>query len=166
LAKNVKNWYAIYTKPRWEKKVNKLLTLKGIETYLPINKVKKKYTDRYKEIEEPLFKSYVFVRLNEKEKVEVRLTEGVINFVYYDKKPAIVAENDIIIIKKFLKEYTNVVLESLDYKVGQTIIIDSGVLLGREGEVVKVMKEKVIAKLTSLGYSITAIIDKKEIKLK
>jgi transcription antitermination factor NusG len=58
-------WYAIYTRPRWEKKVNFLLQGKGIESYCPLNKVRRKWSDRIKTIEEPLFKSYVFVKIDE-----------------------------------------------------------------------------------------------------
>jgi transcription antitermination factor NusG len=57
-----KHWYAIYTNPRWEKKVDKLLTEAGIESYCPLNTVMRKWSDRMKKVEEPLFKSYVFVQ--------------------------------------------------------------------------------------------------------
>ena len=60
-------WYAVYTKPRWEKKVNSLLLQKGIEVYCPLNKVRRKWSDRIKTIEEPLFKSYVFVKIKDEE---------------------------------------------------------------------------------------------------
>ena len=59
-------WYAIYTRPRWEKKVDLLLKDQGLESYCPLNKVKRKWSDRIKLVEEPLFKSYVFVRTDEK----------------------------------------------------------------------------------------------------
>jgi transcription antitermination factor NusG len=68
----VKNWYALYTKPRWEKKIHKLLQQKGIESYCPLNKVRRKWSDRIKVVEEPLFKSYIFVRVEESLKTEVR----------------------------------------------------------------------------------------------
>ena len=62
-----KKWYALYTKPRWEKKVYRLLSERGMEAYCPLNKVKKKWSDRIKLVEEPLFKSYVFVHTEEEE---------------------------------------------------------------------------------------------------
>src|ERR1700749_3471411 len=103
-----RKWYAIYTRPRWEKKVNILLTEKGVESYCPLNKVKRKWSDRLKTIEEPLFKSYVFVRIGDQEKTSVRMTNGVINFIYWNKKPAIVREKEIQTIRRFLNEYENV----------------------------------------------------------
>ena len=81
-------WYAIYTRPRWEKKVNHLLQGKGIESYCPLNKVRRKWSDRIKTIEEPLFKSYVFVKIDEEARTNVRMTDGVINFVYWNGKPS------------------------------------------------------------------------------
>ena len=70
-------WYAIYTRPRWEKKVNHLLLQKGVESYCPLNKVRRKWSDRIKIIEEPLFKSYVFVKVAESDRTEIRMTDGV-----------------------------------------------------------------------------------------
>src|SRR5215470_16647273 len=91
----IRKWYAIYTRPRWEKKVNSLLVEKGVESYCPLNKVRRKWSDRLKIVEEPLFKSYVFVKIDDREKTVVRMTDGVINFVYWNKKPAIVKEKEI-----------------------------------------------------------------------
>ena len=94
-------WYAVYTRPRWEKKVNNLLLNKGVESYCPLNKVRRKWSDRIKVVEEPLFKSYVFVKIADEHRTEVRMTDGVINFVYWDGKPAIIKEKDIQTIRRF-----------------------------------------------------------------
>src|ERR1700761_8327786 len=97
-----KNWYAVYTKSRWEKKVYRLFCEKGMEAYCPLNRVRKKWSDRIKWVEEPLFKSYVFVRVAEIELPAVRLVNGVVNFVYWLGKPALVRDNEIETIRKFL----------------------------------------------------------------
>lgn len=78
-----KKWFALYTKPRWEKKIHAVLTRKGIESWCPIQKVQRQWSDRKKIIEDPLFKSYVFVHINEPERVKVLMTDGVLNFVHY-----------------------------------------------------------------------------------
>ncbi|MFZ9332451.1 MAG: UpxY family transcription antiterminator [Chitinophagaceae bacterium] len=96
MSESNKKWYVLYTKPRWEKKVDKALQQKGIESYCPLNRVKRKWSDRIKTIEEPLFKSYVFVKVEEKEKTEVRYVDGVLNYVYWNGKPAVVKEEEII----------------------------------------------------------------------
>jgi Transcription termination factor nusG len=68
-----KKWFVLYTKPRWEKKIHQLLDAKEIENYCPLNKVSKKWSDRMKIVEEPLFKSYVFVKVSEEEQTKVRM---------------------------------------------------------------------------------------------
>ena len=99
---NTKKWLALYTRPRWEKKVHALLEEKGIESYCPLNKVRRQWSDRVKVVEEPLFKSYVFVRVDEGERTAVRLTSGAINFIYWNGKPALIREKEIDTIRKFL----------------------------------------------------------------
>ena len=74
VAELTKKWLAVYTRPRWEKKVDQLLKEKGTESYCPLNKVRRKWSDRVKLIEEPLFKSYVFVKIDDLERTQVRMT--------------------------------------------------------------------------------------------
>ncbi|MBL0358846.1 MAG: UpxY family transcription antiterminator [Chitinophagaceae bacterium] len=62
----------MYTKPRWEKKVACLLDEKGIENYCPLNKVVKQWSDRKKVVLEPVFKSYVFVKILEDKKWDLK----------------------------------------------------------------------------------------------
>jgi hypothetical protein len=61
---NSENWFALYTKPRSEKKLSNLFKKFNIENYLPTISIKKKWSDRFKTIETPLFTSYIFVRIN------------------------------------------------------------------------------------------------------
>lgn len=156
-------WFAIYTKPRWEKKVNQLLTDKGVECYCPLNKVKRKWSDRTKTIEEPLFKSYVFVKVSEEERTKVRLTNGVVNFVYWNGKPAIVREKEIQTIKLFLDEHENVQVRPMDITLQQRVLITSGTFIDRTATVLDVRKKEVKVSIDSLGYELVALIDKNKI---
>src|SRR5450755_3783860 len=106
-----KKWFVVYTKSRCEKKVADLLTRKGIEHYCPLNRVQKQWSDRKKIVIEPLFSSYVFVHIDETEQTLMRTTDGVINFVYWLGKPAIVRSEEIVAIREFLNDYKNVRLE-------------------------------------------------------
>jgi transcription antitermination factor NusG len=108
MSNDNKHWYVVYTRPRWEKKVFALLTSKGIQAYCPLNRVRKKWSDRMKWIEEPLFKSYVFVRVTAEEQAEVRMVNGVVNYVYWLGKPAVVKTGEIETIRKFLNDYDEV----------------------------------------------------------
>jgi transcription antitermination factor NusG len=164
LEQQSKKWLAVYTKPRWEKKVNGLLTAKGIETYCPLNKVRKKWSDRTKLVEEPLFKSYVFVHVGEDEQSRVRMTNGVLNYVYWNGKPAIIKDVEIDIIKKFMNEYENVEAHSVNFSPKQRVRVDAGLFMQQEGIVQKVMHNKVEVIIESLGYALVATLDKKNVQ--
>lgn len=158
-----KKWYAIYCRPRWEKKVDKLLTEKGIASYCPLNKIRRKWSDRIKLVEEPLFKSYIFVQVDETEHTAVRLVPGVINFVYWNGKPAVVKDKEISAIKAFLNEYENVLVTPLEITVGQKVKITAGPLMDKEAEVLNINRKTVKVAINSLGYQLVAYIDKTKV---
>lgn len=160
---NIRKWYAVYTKPRWEKKVHALLLEKGMECYCPLNKVHRKWSDRIKVVEEPLFKSYVFVRVNEEEKTPVRMINGVVNFVYWEGRPAIIKDKEILLIRKFLNEYEDVEVRQLDLAPDDTVVVNQGVLMGKKGTVKRVLRKKVEVLIESIGFTLTAYIDKTKI---
>lgn len=153
-------WHAVYTKPRWEKKVNTLLLQKGIEAYCPLNKVRRKWSDRMKTIEEPLFKSYVFVKVSEAEKTNVRMTNGVVNFVYWNGRPAIIKEKEIQTIKRFLDEYENVEAVKTDLAPGNRVQVIAGPMMDKEGKVLEIKNKMAKLCIDSLGYLLIAYIDK------
>ncbi|PVD52018.1 antitermination protein NusG [Terrimonas sp.] len=160
----IKRWHAVYTKPRWEKKVFALLEEKGIIAYCPLNKVRRKWSDRYKIINEPLFKSYVFVKINEDEKKKVRMIPGVVNFVYWNGKPAIIKEEEINIIRRFLNEYEFVAIEPVQLRQRQRVKIMSGIFMDQEGVVIRSGKNKVQIILESLGFMLTGKLNRSEIQ--
>jgi len=155
-----RKWLAVYTRPRWEKKVNQLLADKGVERYCPLNKIRRKWSDRVKVVEEPLFKSYVFVKVNDEDRTDVRMTPGIINFVYWQGKPAIIKEKEITAIKKFLDEYENVEVKPLEVQVNQRVKITTGPLMDQEGKVLEVKNKKAKVAIDSLGYVLVASVEK------
>jgi transcription antitermination factor NusG len=156
-------WFAIYTRPRWEKKVNGLLSQKGIESYCPLNKVRRKWSDRMKTVEEPLFKSYVFVKITDDERTAVRMTHGVVNFVYWNGKPAVIKEKEIQTIKRFLDEYENVEAIKIDITPGDQVQVIAGPMMDKEGKVLEVKNKTVKVCIDSLGYMLIAYIDKSKL---
>jgi transcription antitermination factor NusG len=160
-----KKWYVVYTKPRWEKKVHALFVSKGYESYCPLNKVLRKWSDRMKKVEEPLFKSYVFVCVNEEEQTKVRMINGVLNFVYWLGKPAVIKQLEINNIKRFLDEYNDVYVEPIEIEPMQRVVVTSGVFMSSEGRVLRVSKYKVQVMLDSIGLRLVAYIDKKKVEL-
>jgi transcription antitermination factor NusG len=157
-------WYAIYTKPRWEKKVHSLLTQKGFESYCPLNKVRRQWSDRTKIIDEPLFKSYVFVRVSEEERTAVRLTSGVVNYVYWLGKPAIVRDREIKAIRQFLDEYSDIEVQPIErFKPGDRVVVQQGIFLGKSGIIKNVKNRTVEVQIESIGFMLTASFDKKRL---
>src|SRR5687768_3071306 len=130
-----KRWYAVYTHARWEKKVASLLARKEIENYCPLNKVLRQWSDRKKFVYEPLFTCYVFVRISKKESVSVLQTDGVLNYVNWQGKPAVIRDPEIELIKKFLLDHSNVRLEKIEVNVNDTVHIKYGLFMDQEGRV-------------------------------
>ena len=160
------NWYAVYTKPRWEKKVAKLLDEKGIENYCPLNKVVKQWSDRKKVVMEPIFKSYVFVRVEDKDKFELKNISGILNFVYWLGKPAIVRDQDIDTIRKFLNEFGEVTVSEIDqFKVNARVRVKQGIMMNYQGLLVEVMGNKAKVRIESMGIYLFAQFDKKNLEL-
>ena len=119
-----------------------------------------KWSDRVKLVEEPLFKSYVFVKVNDEDRTEVRMTPGVINFVYWNGKPAVVKEKEINAIKSFLNEYENVEVKPMAVELKQRVKITGGPLMDQEGEVIGLNRKSVKVAIDSLGYVLVAYIDR------
>ncbi len=140
-----------------------LLTEKGLESYCPLNKVRRKWSDRMKVVEEPLFKSYVFVKVDNEDRSAVRMTNGAINFVYWNGKPAVIKEKEINAIKRFLNEYENVEANPVDLKVNQRVRITNGTLMDKEGKVLDVRHKTVKVAIDSLGYILVAYIDRSKL---
>jgi transcription antitermination factor NusG len=163
----IKQWLAIYTQPRWEKKVHKLLEEAGIESYCPLNTVYRQWSDRIKKVEEPLFKSYVFVRVSKDEQTKVRMTPGVLNFVYWLGKPAVVRDEEIDNIRKFMNEYDEVEVKPIEkIEPGSKLIISGGIMMGEEATALQVFKNTVEVRIESIGFTLVAKLDKSKLELK
>jgi transcription antitermination factor NusG len=166
MSDNIFNWYALYTKPRWEKKVAKLLEEHGYENYCPLNKVTKQWSDRKKVVLEPIFKSYVFVKVDEKEKWEIRNINGVLNFVYWLGKPAIIREEEIDTIRKFLNEFSDVNVEQLNHlKVNATVRVKQGIMMNYQGLLIEVAGNKARVRIESMGMYLNANFEKKNLEV-
>ena len=137
------NWYAIYTKSRCEKKVHTTLLQNGIESYCPTTIVKKQWTDRVKKIEQPLFSSYLFVKITIDQQQQIRETAGVVNFVYWLGKPAQIKAVEIEAIKNFVEKNEIIFVEKFSYTAGQFIDIEEGVFKGQKAIINKIFKNKV-----------------------
>jgi len=149
----VKRWHVIYTKSKWEKKVEGLLLNANIESWCPVQKKERQWSDRKKIIEEPLFRSYVFVKIDTEEHIKVLGTIGVVNFLYFEKKPAIIRDNEIEAIRKYLGQ-SNASIQVVDMAhmpANTKVSINQGLFMGQKGEVIKASKKTVYVRLESIN---------------
>ena len=165
MNKDIRYWYAVYTKPRWEKKVAIALEAKRIEYYCPLNKVIKQWSDRKKTVLEPLFKSYVFVQVKEKEKWDLLNIHGIVNYVHWLGKPARIRESEIETVKRFLHEFSAVEVVDEDSAIHSKVKIKHGVLMNYHGILMEVSGNRASVKIESMGVQLTAVLDKKNIEL-
>jgi transcription antitermination factor NusG len=158
------NWYAIYTLPRAEKKTYAELVKKGIETYLPLERSLKQWSDRKKWVEEPLFRSYIFVNISQGSYFDVLNTTGVVRYITFEGKAVPIPEKQIEAIRYFLAgESINSYPADSDgmdhYTPGTFVEVIKGPLTGISGELVQVAgRHKVRVEISAVGQSILVTI--------
>jgi len=129
-------WHVIYTRPRTERQIAKRLEEIGIETFLPFYKEVRKWSDRKKKIEVPLFPSYIFVKVDHVSKSKVFSVKNVVKFISIDGRPLVVREQEIINIKRILYDDLEVVPEDYFHE-GMKVRITRGQFQGFEGVIEK-----------------------------
>lgn len=145
------NWHVIYTKPKWEKKVAEQLNKAGIIAYCPTTIVVKERSDRKKKMEVPLFNHYVFVYISAKDRNAVFISPGVIRYLYWLGKHALVTEKEIDTIKNWLNPLKNNIISIESYSVGQTITVTEGPFKTQNAIVKEITKTHHILVLKTLG---------------
>jgi len=151
------SWYVLYTKPRNEKKVALLLEQKGVVVYCPTQETIKQWSDRKKKVVEPVFRSYLFVQLDEykKDSVYTLTTPGAVRFLWWQGKPGVVRDEEIQQIKDFLGLYKDAIITTQIHE-GEEVTIKEGVLKENKGKVLRVQGNKVTLHLKSIGLNIIA----------
>lgn len=160
-------WYALYTKPRNEKKLTDLLQRKGITVYCPLQETVKQWSDRRKKVKEPLIRSYVFVQLEdyEKESAAALETPGAVRFLWWLKKPAVVQDEEISRLKTLLEEedahYEVEALQQLE--PGDRVKIVQGLWKENEGYLLRKEEKRVVLLIESLETVVTVKIPARHI---
>lgn len=154
------NWYVVYTKPKWEKKVAEQLRKNGIECYCPLVVQVRQWSDRKKKVEVPLFNSYVFVQLAETKRNIVFDAPGVVRYLFWLGKPAIVRDEEIEVIKKWLDSGADTDISVAKYKVGDSVEVESGPFMAQKAIVQEVNSNNYILVLESLGCVLKMKINK------
>jgi transcriptional antiterminator RfaH len=133
-----RNWYAVYTRSRNEKKVLKLLTEAHVETFLPLHKTVRQWSDRKKLVELPLFSSYVFVKINQRECHKVLTVDGVVKFVSFEGAPAPIPLYQIENLKILISSNHSFEKSALQFEPGQKVVVNQGSLKGIVGELIRI----------------------------
>ncbi|WP_372754705.1 UpxY family transcription antiterminator [Labilibaculum sp.] len=159
-------WHAIYTRSRAEKRLYQELCSKNIECYLPLCRELKQWSDRSKWVEEPLLRSYLFVKVSEREYYNVINTNLAVRYVTFEGKAVPIPEGQIEALRIFLKDKNRKVdLCSNQLKKGESVEVVAGPLKGIRGEIIQIRgKNRILIRFDSLGTCVFTDIGLDKIK--
>ena len=150
------NWYAVYTRPRFEKQVLKGLVDQGIEGYLPLIKTMRQWSDRKKMVEVPLFSSYVFVHINRSSYDQVLQTHGVVKYITFEGKAATIPSDQIDNLKIIIDSNEKVETTWESRRKGDQVIVTAGSLKGLKGELItEGRRKKVLVRIQGIDQNLT-----------
>ena len=150
------DWYVLYTSPRAEKLVEKRLELTGVKTFLPLHLAPRRWSDRIKLIEVPLYPSYIFVFSNNHKVRECLGVQGVVRIIYHNGSPAIVAEREITAIQSFLEQAR---AKELSYSLNEEVLIACGSLKDISGKIKRIGKKYLLLHLEQIGLTVSVAMD-------
>ncbi|MGL2988145.1 UpxY family transcription antiterminator [Flavobacterium sp. RSSA_27] len=145
------NWYVLYTKPKWEKKVADKLLEMGVKAYCPTTVQVRQWSDRKKKVEVPLFSSYVFVQLEERERNAVFAVTGVVRYLFWLGQPAVVKEVEIAAIQQWLSAPDTYDVALDQWQPGEKVVVPHGIFKDQEAVVQEVKGTHYVLVLEALG---------------
>lgn len=151
----MKKWYVVYTKPRWEKKVIEELTKIEIEAYCPMITEVHQWSDRKKKVTVPLIKSYVFIFIEDVNRDQVFAVTGILRYLHWLKKPAIVKNSEIETLKNWIDNPEADDISVSNISPGDGLLIANGSFKGHEAIVSKVGKKRLKLILKSLNLVVS-----------
>lgn len=154
-------WYALYTKPRWEKKVAEALERKGIECYCPLVTEVREWSDRKKKVTSPLFRSYVFVKLPDEERPRVFEVPGTVRYLFWLGQPALIRQEEMDVLKEWLESSNAEDISVTHLKPGDEVTISNGKLKDQEGIIAEVGRRRVKIVLKNLGLTVSIRVQEK-----
>lgn len=149
-------WFAVHTRSKSEKLVQRQLTKKGIHAYVPVQRLMRRYTRSSRIVEKPLINCYVFVQIVKQQYVPVLETENVSGFIRFNKDLVAIPESEINLLRRITLE------DGLDIEAipgalseGDPVEISAGNLTGLKGRIIKKEgKQRFQVELEQLGYSL------------
>jgi transcriptional antiterminator RfaH len=154
-------WYALYTRPRAEKLVFQRLVEDGIETFLPLQKTYRMWSDRKKLVEKPLLPSYIFVKTKKKNFPRVYKTNGVVKFVSFEGQPVSIPQNQIDNLRLLINSDAEIEVSSEKLARGDNVKVINGSLIGLTGELIKIgSHNRVVVRIDRLDQNLILKIPK------
>ena len=145
------NWYVVYTKPKWEKKVAERLNEIGVVTYCPLITKVSQWSDRKKIVSVPLFNSYIFVQSEEKNRNKIFAVTGAIRYFFWLGKPAVVKDSEIETIQNWLAAPSDYEVSVDKWEKGDKVVLESGPFITQSAVIQEVKPNHYILILESLG---------------
>ena len=156
-------WLVIYTKPRQEKKLAERLQQAGYTVYCPTQRMKKRWSDRWKWIEQPLFTSHIFIQIDPERRDAIYFVPGFVRFLFWLKRPAQVRPKEIETLKRWLNDYAPESMTLQKLEPGQRTTLLSGPFQGQEGVVKEMKSERAQLFLEELQILIEVDLTKNEL---
>jgi transcriptional antiterminator RfaH len=155
----IPKWYAVYTYPRAEKQVHARLIEIDVETYLPLQRTYRQWSDRKKLIEKPLLSSYVFVKIIPVEFPKVYKAGGVVKFVSFEGHPVAIPQKQIDNLRLLIDSNAEVEVTPEKFEKGDEVEVIMGSMIGLTGELIKIgRKKRVIIRIDKLEQNIVLTI--------
>jgi transcription antitermination factor NusG len=158
-----KKWFIITIKSRQEKKVTETLSNAGFTVYCPLQKIKRKWSDRVKIVEEPLFRGYIFIYIEDNKRDEIFKVVTSIRYLFWLKKPAIVRDQEIETIQKWLGHFDHEYIQTEKLERGSLVQLNSGPFMGQEALLVDYGQNKAVIRLKSVGLQLSVSLNQNEI---
>jgi transcriptional antiterminator RfaH len=160
-ANSEEKWFAIYTRPRAEKLVYQRLIEQNIETFLPLQRTYRIWSDRKKLVERPLLSSYIFVKTNSRHFPKVYQTNGVVKFVSFEGQPVSIPQKQIDNLRLLIDSDADIEVSSEKFDTGDSVEVINGSLIGLTGELIKIgTKNRVIVRIDKLDQNLILKIPK------
>lgn len=144
-------WYVLYTTARAEKQVELKLQAEGVETYLPLHKCPRKWSDRVKMVEMPLFSSYIFVNTTDEKLRTLIRVSGVARIVYYNGKPAVMRQKEIEAIREFVQKAAE---RECEFGLSEEVLVACGPLKDISGKIKKIGRKYLILHIEQMGITV------------
>ena len=159
-------WFALYTRSRNEKKVLLELQKAGINAYLPLVSRLRQWSDRKKMVEEPLFRSYIFVHITETEYFTALNVTGAVRFITFSGKAVPIPDNQIIAIRNYLDDFEEVPEEGVILETGQLVKIKSGPMEGLIGKMIRYRnRHRLIIQIDAIGQNISLSVPRSKVEV-